>query len=163
MKSKNIGQLTGRGPATSTILDLPAVKKLICSTSDDESRCLIVLGNWAASKLRGDVRSLLCAKATSLLRAGARWEEMEVTILSEFKIDGIVPIIPTPFDVDEEIDWAVLRGLLDFAAPAEVEAVCLPAYDSEFYKLTEAERRETVIVAAEHLGSSGVKSQSSLR
>lgn len=78
---------------------------------------------------------------------------MEVTILSEFKIDGIVPIIPTPFDVEEEIDWAVLRGLLDFAAHAEVEAVCLPAYASEFYKLTEAERRETVIVAAEHLGS----------
>jgi 2-keto-3-deoxy-L-arabinonate dehydratase len=78
---------------------------------------------------------------------------MEVTRLSEFKIDGIVPIIPTPFNVDEEIDWAVLRRLLDFAAHAEVEAVCLPAYASEFYKLTEAERRETVIVAAEHLGS----------
>src|SRR5438552_8194495 len=60
--------------------------------------------------------------------------------LSKFQIDGIVPVIPTPFDADEEINWAALRSLLDFAAGADVGAVCLPAYASQFYKPTEAER-----------------------
>jgi 4-hydroxy-tetrahydrodipicolinate synthase len=69
--------------------------------------------------------------------------------MSTFTIDGIVPVIPTPFDADEEIDWAALRSLLDFAAGAHVDGVCLPAYASEFYKLTEAERRETIVVAVD--------------
>jgi dihydrodipicolinate synthase/N-acetylneuraminate lyase len=72
--------------------------------------------------------------------------------LNEFQIDGIVPVVPTPFDAEEAIDWAALRGLLDFAAATDVNAVCLPAYASEFYKLTEAERRETIAVAVEHVG-----------
>jgi 4-hydroxy-tetrahydrodipicolinate synthase len=71
--------------------------------------------------------------------------------LCKFKIEGIVPIVPTPFRADEEIDWAALRGLLDFAAVADVEAVCLPAYASEFYKLTEAERRQAIIIAVDHV------------
>jgi dihydrodipicolinate synthase/N-acetylneuraminate lyase len=69
----------------------------------------------------------------------------------QFQIDGIVPVIPTPFHPDQEIDWAALRSLLDFAACAEVNAVCLPAYASEFYKLTETERREAVLLAIDHL------------
>ncbi len=69
----------------------------------------------------------------------------------QFQIEGIVPVIPTPFHPDEEIDWAALRRLLDFAACADVNAVCLPAYASEFYKLTEAERREAVLLAIDHL------------
>lgn len=73
--------------------------------------------------------------------------------MNAFKIDGIAPIIPTPFNGDEEIDWTVFRRLLDFAAYADVQAVCLPAYASEFYKLSEAERREAVVVAVEHVGS----------
>ena len=76
---------------------------------------------------------------------------MEVTGVSQFQIDGIVPVIPTPFSRNEEIDWAALRRLLDFAAGAEVNAVCLPAYASEFYKLSEAERREAIGVAVDHL------------
>src|SRR5947199_3842603 len=71
--------------------------------------------------------------------------------LSKFQIDGIVPVIPTPFDANEEINWAALRSLLDFAAGADIDAVCLPAYASEFYKLTEAERREVIVAAIEHL------------
>ena len=71
--------------------------------------------------------------------------------MSEFQIDGIIPVIPTPFGPEEEFDWAALRSLLDFAAGAGVNAVCLPAYASEFYKLTEAERREAIIVAVDHL------------
>jgi len=73
--------------------------------------------------------------------------------LNKFQIDGIVPVIPTPFDLHEEIDWAALRGLLDFAVGADANAVCLPAYASEFYKLTEAERREAIVVAVDQLRS----------
>src|SRR5437667_9437416 len=70
--------------------------------------------------------------------------------LSKFQIDGIVPVIPTPFDADEEIDWAALRSLLDFAAGAGVGRVWLPAYASEFYKPTEAGRREAIVVPIYH-------------
>ncbi len=71
--------------------------------------------------------------------------------LSKFQIDGIVSVIPTPFTPAEEIDWAALRSLLDFAAGADLSGVCLPAYASEFYKLSEAERREVIVVAVDHL------------
>ncbi len=54
---------------------------------------------------------------------------------------GVVPIIPTPFRaVSEEVDVDALAGLIDFAVDAGAAAICLPAYASEFYKLTEAER-----------------------
>jgi len=59
-------------------------------------------------------------------------------------IDGVVPIIPTPFNGDEQIDCSSLRGLIEFAHAAGACAVCLPAYASEFYKLSEAERRLVV-------------------
>ena len=55
-----------------------------------------------------------------------------------FEIDGIIPIIPTIFDQKERIDWAALDSLLDFACGIDVCAVCLPAYASEFYKLSDA-------------------------
>lgn len=53
---------------------------------------------------------------------------------------GVVPVIPTPFDSRQKIDDAALEPLIGFAAKAGVGAVCLPAYGSEFYKLSEAER-----------------------
>src|SRR5437016_13503042 len=71
--------------------------------------------------------------------------------LSKFQIDGIVPVIPTPFDADEEIDWAALRSLLDFAAGAGVGAVCLPAYAHGCYKLAEGERRDAIVDTADHV------------
>src|ERR1051325_3531882 len=67
------------------------------------------------------------------------------------KIDGIVPIVPTPFTPDGEIEWGALRQLLDFAASIDVCAVCLPAYASEFYKLSVVERQKIIALAAEHL------------
>ena len=72
--------------------------------------------------------------------------------MNAFRIDGIVPVVPTPFDANEEVDWTALRSLLDFASRAEVNAVCLPAYASEFYKLTEAERKAVTAIAVDHVG-----------
>src|SRR5215471_1770680 len=59
-------------------------------------------------------------------------------------INGIVPIVPTPFTVEEQIDWPSLRRLVDFACATGACAMCLPAYASEFYKLSESERLRLV-------------------
>ncbi len=67
-----------------------------------------------------------------------------MTSANQFRIDGIIPIIPTPFHPDETVDYRSLRGLIEFAQAARACAVCLPAYASEFYKLSENERRLVV-------------------
>ncbi|MEB2360086.1 MAG: dihydrodipicolinate synthase family protein [Bryobacteraceae bacterium] len=59
-------------------------------------------------------------------------------------IRGILPVIPTPFTLEGEIAWEDFRALVDFAAAAGACAACLPAYASEFYKLTEEERPRLV-------------------
>jgi 4-hydroxy-tetrahydrodipicolinate synthase len=60
------------------------------------------------------------------------------------ELQGVVPILPTPFLADETIDLAALDREVRFAAEAGFRAACLPAYASEFYKLTEAERDQLV-------------------
>ena len=66
------------------------------------------------------------------------------------QINGIVPIIPTPFTGKEEVDWSALRKLVAFARAAGACACCLPAYASEFYKLAERERRQIITEAVQH-------------
>ncbi|KAB7733137.1 dihydrodipicolinate synthase family protein [Rudanella paleaurantiibacter] len=63
---------------------------------------------------------------------------------------GVVPIIPTPFTEQEEIDENALRNLVDFAIAGGIGAACLPAYASEFYKLTDDEKLRVVRVAVDH-------------
>ena len=72
-----------------------------------------------------------------------------MTKARDFQLNGIVPIIPTPFTLEEQVDWASLRILVDFASAAGACAVCLPAYASEFYKLSEHEKLRTVAEAVE--------------
>ena len=67
--------------------------------------------------------------------------------MTKFAIDGVVPVIPTPFTREGSIGWADLGSLLEFAIQARVCAVCLPAYASEFYKLVDTERRDLVLRA----------------
>ena len=70
--------------------------------------------------------------------------------MGEWKgVTGVVPVIPTPFDDDGDIDRVALRRLVDFAVTCGVGAICLPAYGSEFYKLTDQERAEVVQIAVE--------------
>ncbi|MFI5128443.1 MAG: dihydrodipicolinate synthase family protein [Chitinophagales bacterium] len=64
-------------------------------------------------------------------------------------LSGVVPIIPTPFNEKEEVDEKALRRLIDFAVSNGIGAVCLPAYASEFYKLTEEEKLQVVRIAIE--------------
>jgi 4-hydroxy-tetrahydrodipicolinate synthase len=69
--------------------------------------------------------------------------------MREFRVNGIVPIVPTPFTREEQVDWPSLRCLVDFACAAGACAMCLPAYASEFYKLSEYERLRAVAEAVE--------------
>jgi 2-keto-3-deoxy-L-arabinonate dehydratase len=72
-----------------------------------------------------------------------------MTKAHDFCVNGIVPIIPTPFTSQEQIDWSSLRGMVDFACATGACAICLPAYGSEFYKLSEAERLRVVAEAVQ--------------
>ncbi len=62
---------------------------------------------------------------------------------------GVVPIIPTPFTSKEKIDEQALQRLVDFAIAGGLQAACLPAYASEFYKLTDEEKLQVVKIAVE--------------
>ncbi len=62
---------------------------------------------------------------------------------------GVVPIIPTPFTADEEIDEEALRNLVEFAVGNGLSGACLPAYASEFYKLTDEEKLQVVKIAVD--------------
>ncbi len=73
----------------------------------------------------------------------ARAERKYLTL----QIRGIVPIVPTPFNRNQEIDWQSLRSLVDFACASGACAVCLPAYASEFYKLSDDERHRIIAEA----------------
>ena len=64
-------------------------------------------------------------------------------------INGVVPIIPIPFNEDESIDEASLRRTVDWVASNGLAAMCLPAYGSEFHKLSEAEREQVIGIAIE--------------
>ena len=66
---------------------------------------------------------------------------------SETVLHGVVPIIPTPFTSDEAIDFDALGECVRFAARRNLVAACLPAYASEFYKLSDSERRQVVETA----------------
>jgi 4-hydroxy-tetrahydrodipicolinate synthase len=71
-------------------------------------------------------------------------------IKNKKELFGVVPIIPTPFTEKEETDGDALRRLIDFAVAGGIEAACLPAYASEFYKLTDEEKLQVVKIAIEH-------------
>lgn len=64
---------------------------------------------------------------------------------------GVVPVLPTPFlRGSEEVAYGALEPLVDFAVSFGATGVCIPAYASEFYKLTEAERSQVVAAAVRY-------------
>ena len=62
---------------------------------------------------------------------------------------GVVPVVPVPLDANEEIDEAALRRLVSYTVKVGVQAICLPAYGTEFYKLSDEERLRVVKIAVE--------------
>ncbi|HZG25780.1 MAG TPA: hypothetical protein VEZ17_14420, partial [Chitinophagaceae bacterium] len=55
-------------------------------------------------------------------------------------ISGVIPILPTPFNDDESLDESGYETILGFAKKAGCKTVGLPAFGSEFYKLSAGER-----------------------
>jgi len=64
-------------------------------------------------------------------------------------IEGIVPVLPAPFNPDETLDLDSMPKLIEFCVDSGVSAVCLPAYSTEFYKLSMDERYALVHAAVE--------------
>jgi len=62
---------------------------------------------------------------------------------------GVVPVMLTPFTIDEGIDTTSLRKEVDFAIEAGASAVCAPAFASEYYKLSDPERYEVAKIVVE--------------
>jgi 2-keto-3-deoxy-L-arabinonate dehydratase len=56
------------------------------------------------------------------------------------RLNGIIPVMATPFRDDESIDESALRRQIDFTIDRGAVAVCGPGYASEFYKMSDAER-----------------------
>jgi dihydrodipicolinate synthase/N-acetylneuraminate lyase len=70
--------------------------------------------------------------------------------MSGLPIQGVVPILPTPFTSNDEVDFQALGALVDFAVAAGAAGLGTPAFGSEFYKLADSERLrvlESVIAA----------------
>jgi 4-hydroxy-tetrahydrodipicolinate synthase len=66
-----------------------------------------------------------------------------------------------PFDGNDEIDEDALRRMVEFAVARRLGAICLPAYGSEYYKLSEAERLRAVqVVVSQAAGRTLVVAQS---
>lgn len=68
------------------------------------------------------------------------------------RLRGVIPVLPTAFADDESVDLAAVPRLVSFARRCGASAVCLPAYASEFYKLTDGERLELVGAAVDAAG-----------
>ena len=69
-------------------------------------------------------------------------------------LEGIVPILFTPFDDSGDIDAEGLRRIVRFEVDGGVHALGINGFASEAYKMTDGERRQTVeIVASELAGA----------
>jgi len=65
------------------------------------------------------------------------------------KVSGVIPVMVLPLKDDESIDEPLLRREVDFAIAAGAAAICAPGFATEFYKLTDEERRHVIRVVTE--------------
>ncbi|MBI2000979.1 MAG: dihydrodipicolinate synthase family protein [candidate division NC10 bacterium] len=70
---------------------------------------------------------------------------------TRYVLDGIVPILQTPFGEDGRVDPLSLHRLVDHVIQAGAVGVIYPAVASEVHKLTPAERQDTVEVVLDHV------------
>ena len=69
-------------------------------------------------------------------------------------LEGIAPILFTPFDAQGDIDAHSLRNIARFEVDGGVHAIGINGFASEAYKMSDAERLQTVeIVAGELAGA----------
>jgi 4-hydroxy-tetrahydrodipicolinate synthase len=65
------------------------------------------------------------------------------------ELRGVIPVLLTPFTAEEGLDEAALCREIDFAIARGVAGLCAPAFGSEFYKLSDAERRRVAQLVIE--------------
>ncbi len=70
--------------------------------------------------------------------------------MGKLKIHGVMPVMMLPLNNDESIDQATLRKQVDFAVAGGAAALCAPGFATEFYKLTDEERRLVIKIVVEH-------------
>ncbi len=68
------------------------------------------------------------------------------------KIQGVIPVMMLPLNEDESIDQGAFRKQVDFAVAGGAAAVCAPGFATEFYKLTDEERRWVIKAVVEQTG-----------
>ena len=68
-------------------------------------------------------------------------------------LQGIAPILFTPFDENGEIDAAGLRNILRFELDGGVHAIGINGFASEAYKMNDAERLENVKIVASEMAN----------
>jgi len=64
---------------------------------------------------------------------------------------GIFQILQSPFSEDGAIDWHSFAKQLEYCLAVGVHGLVLPALASEFFTLSDAERRRTVEIVADEL------------
>jgi dihydrodipicolinate synthase/N-acetylneuraminate lyase len=67
-------------------------------------------------------------------------------------ITGVMPVAPTIFTDDEELDLDGQRRVLDYLVDGKSDAVCILANYSEQFSLTDEERDAVLRTTLEHLG-----------
>ena len=71
------------------------------------------------------------------------------SLMGKLKIHGVMPVMMLPLNNDESIDEATLRKQVDFAVAGGAAALCAPGFATEFYKLTDEERRLVIKIVVE--------------
>jgi 2-keto-3-deoxy-L-arabinonate dehydratase len=67
------------------------------------------------------------------------------------RLTGVVPVVPTVFRDDEELDLTGLRRVVDYLVDARVDGLCVLANYSEQFSLTDAERDLVARTVLEHV------------
>ncbi len=71
--------------------------------------------------------------------------------LEHIVLAGIFQILHTPFSNDGAIDWESYRRQIEYCVQAGVHGLVAPAMASEFFALSDAERRQVVEFAAQNI------------
>ncbi|UUL77394.1 dihydrodipicolinate synthase family protein [Pseudarthrobacter sp. Fe7] len=66
-------------------------------------------------------------------------------------ITGVMPVAPTIFADNEELDLDGQRRVLDYLVDGKSDAVCILANYSEQFSLTDGEREQVLRTTMEHL------------
>lgn len=76
--------------------------------------------------------------------------------MPSFRVEGVCPVVETPFTADERVDVDAFASLVDRLASTGVGSVMFPGFASEFYKLVDGERDALLAVLIERMHAAGV-------